>query len=309
MRLKLIEAADEVGDPPDRFAVDQRHFAGAGIDGIDRDVGGGFRAAEHDDLLPLDDGGHRCSSAECRIPPPAALKASSPGWLSVWRSLNWPVQTATKSNSSSVTAPSGFRISSVQPGRPRTAARHADDGGVEPQPLQQAVVPGVVGQIGMNLRSLGPFRIGVRHRLVGIAIEILRALGLNVGIGTRRLPDAAEIAAASRGSSPCVRARRMSCRGKPGDAGTDNTHVLLLDHGPALLVRRSAVCEVARAHGDEACPRNVAARVDGRMLACPECRIARIRNVRRWRPRAGNSLRARPKDERLQPHPSDCAVA
>ena len=55
--LEVDQAADEVGNPPDRFAIDQRHFAGAGIDGIDRDVGGGFRAAEHDDLLSLDDGG------------------------------------------------------------------------------------------------------------------------------------------------------------------------------------------------------------------------------------------------------------
>ena len=41
----------------------------------------------------------------------------------------------------------------------RIPARHADDGGVEAHPLRQAVVLGVVGQIGMNLRSLGPFRI------------------------------------------------------------------------------------------------------------------------------------------------------
>ncbi len=56
--------------------------------------------------------------AECRILPPAALKASSPGWLIVRGSLNWPVQTATKSNSSRVTFPSEVRISSNQPGMP-----------------------------------------------------------------------------------------------------------------------------------------------------------------------------------------------
>ena len=49
----------------------------------------------------------------------------------------------------------------------RTASRHSRHGGVEPQPLQQAVVPGIVVQIGMNLRTLGPFRIGVR---IGLSV-------------------------------------------------------------------------------------------------------------------------------------------
>ena len=135
-----------------------------------------------------------------------------------------------------MTPPSGFLISRSQPGRPELAARHADHGGVEPQPLQQAVVLGVVVQIGMNLRTLGPFRIGVRHRLVGVAIEILWALGLNVGIGARRLPDPAEIARAFEDRH--LVSARAECLGRDqaGDTGTDNTNILLLDHGPALLV-------------------------------------------------------------------------
>src|SRR3984957_12644877 len=83
----------------------------------------------------------------------------------------------------------------------------------------------------MNLRSLRPFRIGVRHRLVGIAIEILRALGLNFRIGSRRLPDAAKIAAAFEDGHLVSASAECCCRGKPGDAGTDDAHILLLDHG------------------------------------------------------------------------------
>ena len=55
--LEVDQPADEVGDAPDRFAIDHRYFAGAGIDGIHRDIGRGFRAAEHHDLPVFDRGG------------------------------------------------------------------------------------------------------------------------------------------------------------------------------------------------------------------------------------------------------------
>ena len=106
--FEIDEPSDEVRNSPHRLAIDQRDLARAGVDGIDRNIGCGFRAAMEASVC----------CAECRILPPAALKASSPGWLIVWGSLNWPVQTATKSNSSGVTFPSEVRISSNQPGMP-----------------------------------------------------------------------------------------------------------------------------------------------------------------------------------------------
>src|ERR1700721_1108506 len=90
---------------------------------------------------------------------------------------------------------------------------------------------GILAQIGMNLRSLGPLRIGVRHRLVRIAIEILGALGLHVRIGSCRLPDPAEIAAAFEdGHLMSAGAESLGCD-EPGDACSNHTHILLLDHG------------------------------------------------------------------------------
>src|SRR5579863_9657787 len=87
----------------------------------------------------------------------------------------------------------------------------------------------------MNLRRFRPFRIGVRHRLVGIAIEILGALRLNVRIGPCRLPHTAEIAAAFKdghlvsASGECLRC------GKAGDARAYDANILLLDHGTLPL--------------------------------------------------------------------------
>ena len=75
-------------------------------------------------------------------------------------------------------------------------AIHLHHGRVEADRAEEIVVLGVLGQIGVDLRTLRPFRIGIRHRLVGVTIEILRALRLHLGIGPRRLPDATEIAAA-----------------------------------------------------------------------------------------------------------------
>src|SRR5580700_3858468 len=50
--LEVDEAADEVGYAPYRLAVDDRDLASARVDGVDRDVGRRFRAAEHHHLAP-----------------------------------------------------------------------------------------------------------------------------------------------------------------------------------------------------------------------------------------------------------------
>jgi hypothetical protein len=68
--FEIDEPSDEVRNSPDRLAIDQRDLARAGIDGIDRDIGCRFRAAEDDDLLSLDDGGIRVLRG---------MQASSPG--------------------------------------------------------------------------------------------------------------------------------------------------------------------------------------------------------------------------------------
>ena len=63
--------------------------------------------------------------------------------------------------------------------------------------------------------------------LVGVAVELLRALGLHVRIGSRRLPDAAEIGTAlDDGDAVAVAGKRL-CRGKPGDAGADHADMSL----------------------------------------------------------------------------------
>jgi hypothetical protein len=92
----------------------------------------------------------------------------------------------------------------------------------------------VVGQVGMNLRPFRPFRIGIRHGLVGESIEILGALGLHLGVGPGRLPDVAKVAAAFEDRDPVSAGGECLCGDKPGDAGANDTNVLLLDHGSAL---------------------------------------------------------------------------
>src|SRR2546430_15796304 len=84
--------------------------------------------------------------------------------------------------------------------------------------------------MGVHLRTLRPFRIGGRHRLVGVAIEILRALGLHVRIGTRRLPDAAEITAALDDRDLMSARGEGFCSGQTGYAGADDANLFLPDH-------------------------------------------------------------------------------
>src|SRR6202163_4063387 len=55
--FEIDEPSDEVRNSPHRLAIDQRDLARAGVDGIDRNISCGFRAAEDNDLLSLDDGG------------------------------------------------------------------------------------------------------------------------------------------------------------------------------------------------------------------------------------------------------------
>ena len=162
--------------------------------------------------------------------PPCALKVSSPGRLSVWGSLNWPVHTATKSKSSLTGA--AVRPAQIEPPARRGIgpAIHLRHGRVETDRAEKIIVLGVFSQIGVDLRPLRPFRIGIRHRLVGVTIEILRALRLHLGIGPRRLPDPAEIAAALDNRDLMSARGEGFCGREPRYTGADDTNLFLPDH-------------------------------------------------------------------------------
>jgi hypothetical protein len=55
-------------------------------------------------------------------------------------------------------------------------------------------------------------------------------LGLNIGIGSRRLPDAAEVAAPLDNGDAMPARRKSFRRGKPGHTGADDANLLLPDH-------------------------------------------------------------------------------
>jgi hypothetical protein len=179
---------------------------------MDRNIGCGFGAAEHDDFLSPDGGG---VSVLRRMQDDAAGRLEGFFTGMADRLAFIELAGADCDEVKLLACDAAIGIPDLQrPARQaRIPARHADDGGIEAHPLRQAVVPGVVSQIGMNLRSLGPFRIGVRHGLVGVPIEILRALGLDFRIGSRRLPDAAKIAAAFEDCHLVSASAECFCRG------------------------------------------------------------------------------------------------
>ena len=109
-------------------------------------------------------------------------------------------------------------------------AIHLRHGRVEADRAEKIIVLGVFGQIGVDLRPLRPFRIGIRHRLVGVTIEILRALRLHLGIGSRRLPDAAEIAAALDNRDLMSARGEGFCGREAGNTGADDANLFLPDH-------------------------------------------------------------------------------
>ncbi len=89
-------------------------------------------------------------------------------------------------------------------------------------------------QIGEDLGPRRPFRIGGRHRHVAEGVDVLRRLGLHVGIGARRLPHAAEIRAALQHRDPVTALAEGLGGGEPADARPDDAHVGLRDHGACL---------------------------------------------------------------------------
>jgi hypothetical protein len=110
------------------------------------------------------------------------------------------------------------------------AAIHLHHGRIEADSTEEIVIFCVLGEIGVDLRTLRPFRIGIRHRLVGVPIEIFRTLRLHLGIGARRLPDAAEIAAAFHDRDLMSARGEGFCSGQTGYAGADDTNLFLPDH-------------------------------------------------------------------------------
>jgi len=110
------------------------------------------------------------------------------------------------------------------------SALHSDDGSAEAHQAIEAMAAGIIGKISMDLRPLRPLGIRGRHGLVGVAVEVLRALGLNIGIGAGRIPDAAEIGSLlhDRDRVPLC-GKRLAC-GEPGNAGADHANLLLADH-------------------------------------------------------------------------------
>src|SRR5258708_10422164 len=131
----------------------------------------------------------------------------------------------------------GIGISNLQrpAGQTGVATRHANYRGVEAHTRHQSMVFGVVGQISMNLRPIRPFRVGVRHWLVGISIEIFGALGLHFGIGTCGLPDTTKIAATFEYSYIVPARFEYLCCVKACNACAADANILLLDHDPLLI--------------------------------------------------------------------------
>ena len=116
-------------------------------------------------------------------------------------------------------------------------AIHRDHTGLEAHRAIEPMAARIVGEIGVDLRTLGPFRIGIRHRLVGVAIEVLGALRLHVRIGTRGIPDSADISALlDDGDLVPVRGKRFR-RCQARHSGADHANLLWAYHVIFPLVR------------------------------------------------------------------------
>ena len=59
---------------------------------------------------------------------------------------------------------------------------HCLDRGIEAKQTRCLMLVRIGMQIGMDLGAFGPFRVIVRHRMIGIAIQIFWRLGLHVRI-------------------------------------------------------------------------------------------------------------------------------
>ena len=157
--------------------------------------------------------------------PPCALNDSSPGRAERLGLVELP---GTNSDEIEIfVTDAAIRPPQFEPpaGRGIGAAIHLRHGRVEADSAEEIIVLGVLGQIGVDLRTLRPFRIGIRHRLVGVTIEILRALRLHLGIGPRRLPDAAEIAAALDNRDLMSARGEGLCGRESGYAGANDTNL------------------------------------------------------------------------------------
>ena len=217
------------GNPPHRLAVNECHFGGAGIDRIDRDVGRRFRAAEHDDLASFGDLRivvlRRVHDAPAlRLERLFAGQAERLGLIELPRAYGDEIEV--------FVTDTAVRPPQVEPpARPGIGATiHLQHGRVEADRTEEVVIPCVLREIGVDLRALRPLRIGFRHRLVGVTVEILRALRLHLGIGPRRLPDAAEIAAALDNRDQMTARGESLRRREPRYAGADDTNLFSPDH-------------------------------------------------------------------------------
>ena len=238
--LEVDQAADEVGTPPHRPAIDQGDVTGAGIDGVNGDIGGRFRTSEHDDLASLRDGGI-VVLGRVQNPPALSLESILAGVAYGLRL----VELARADRDEVVVLLRNVAVRTAEihsPTRPRLGtAVHLKNCGVEANQTIDPVVARVVSEIGVNLRPARPFGIRRRHRLVGVAVKVLRALGLQIGIGSRGLPDTADIAAALDNSDLMSPRQERFRRSQPGNAGADDANSLLFNHRlPRGLVSQSA---------------------------------------------------------------------
>src|ERR1700747_196405 len=103
----------------------------------------------------------------------------------------------------------------------------------------------IVRKIGMNLRALRPFWIGIWHCLVCVAMELLGTLCLHVGVSTRRVPDAAEVRTLlDDGHLVAVPGKRLCCR-QSRYAGADHANLFWAHHVILLCLARTALSDRA----------------------------------------------------------------
>ena len=80
---------------------------------------------------------------------------------------------------------------------------------------------------------LGPLRIGIRHRHIGKAIQVLWALRLYTGLGARQFPDAAKIMTAFKPDNAMALFVKCLGGGQASDAAANDGDVICVRHNGA----------------------------------------------------------------------------
>ena len=241
--FEIDEAADEIGDAPNRLAIDDGHLAGAGCDHVHRDVGRRFRAAEHHDLASL---GERGVGVVRGVQDFSALRSEAILARKAKRLRLAELAGADGNEIKILAGRAGRRRQFQRPARLAVGPpAHRAHAGPKAHQAVEPMVVRIVGKIGVDLRPFRPFRVGVRHGLVGVAIEVLWTLRLHIRIGTRRIPDAAETAGLLHDGDLVSMPRECLCCCEPGHAGADHANLLWADHVIFLSMLQAAVIDRA----------------------------------------------------------------